>query len=322
MNKRYFIFLFFCSHFSFGQTNLVPNPSFEMYDTCPQYVNGINFATGWLSFRFTPDYDNTCSTSSLVSVPSNYFGYQYPASGNGYADIATYAPGLGNENVREFMGSKIIDSLIIGQKYFASVKVSAAYNAGTGMAGAGNTCFTNNIGITFSTKFISPYIVTNHAQVYSTAIINDTVNWVTITGSFIADSAYKYIVIGNFFADSNSIQVCQPNAICAYIYVDDVCVTTDSLYNETWIGTGVDIKENDIYSSLSVFPNPSSDWIEISGKGITNISLYDILGNLCFTKLVFPSETIKVDISKYSKGMYFLNAETKTKNINKILIKN
>src|SRR5687768_16803403 len=80
-----FLFLFGCTELVFGQ-NLVPNPSFEDYDTCPEFLSQINYAIGWGSSRQTPEYYNSCAIPfTVASVPHNYFGSQYPASGNAYA---------------------------------------------------------------------------------------------------------------------------------------------------------------------------------------------------------------------------------------------
>src|ERR1700685_2222823 len=71
------------------QINLVPNPSFEIYDTCVTELGQMDRATGWVSVRATPDYFNMCDTIidiiESATIPSNYWGYQYPVSGNGYA---------------------------------------------------------------------------------------------------------------------------------------------------------------------------------------------------------------------------------------------
>ncbi|MBK9599335.1 MAG: hypothetical protein IPO60_13715 [Flavobacteriales bacterium] len=40
------------------------------------------------------------------------------------------------------------------------------------------------------------------AQVYSQAVVADTLNWDLVSGSFVADSAYQYVVIGNHFRNA------------------------------------------------------------------------------------------------------------------------
>src|SRR5438045_441883 len=68
--------------------NLVPNPGFEIFDTCVTNLNQISSAVGWNSDRPSPDYFNACDlTYPSVKVPLNAFGFQYPSSGNGYAGL-------------------------------------------------------------------------------------------------------------------------------------------------------------------------------------------------------------------------------------------
>ncbi|MDO9187033.1 MAG: hypothetical protein Q7W13_13545 [Bacteroidia bacterium] len=92
----FFLFIFsfiFCKvHHTYAQTNLVPNPSFEQYSSCPSTECGISLATGWYSAGYTPDYFNGCA-SWPFGAPQNAAGYQYPASGNAYALVGTYGGG-------------------------------------------------------------------------------------------------------------------------------------------------------------------------------------------------------------------------------------
>ena len=55
-----FAFLFFASQLK-AQVNLVPNPSFEEYDTCPDLLDRVQYATHWMNFGNSPDYYNSCS---------------------------------------------------------------------------------------------------------------------------------------------------------------------------------------------------------------------------------------------------------------------
>src|SRR5687768_6067831 len=91
INIKILAFSFFIFHSSFfiSQTNLVQNPSFETYSSCPNNVAQVNYATGWNIYENTPDYFNFCGSSGF-SIPLNAFGYQYPANGNAYAGFLNY----------------------------------------------------------------------------------------------------------------------------------------------------------------------------------------------------------------------------------------
>lgn len=152
---RFLKYLFFIISFflfergiSFAQ-NLVPNPSFEDTVSCPTNVGQISKAVGWSSYRNSPDYFSTCN-SSTVGVPSNIYDYQYARTGNSYAGFYSYSP-----NAREFIGTQLNQTLLIGQKYFVSLYVSRPVNNILGLNIA-----INKIGIRFSTVSYSASVIT------------------------------------------------------------------------------------------------------------------------------------------------------------------
>ena len=100
---------------SLSGQNLVKNPSFEQFIMCPNDWDQIDRAIGWQAYKDSPDYYNTCASVDACSVPKNYIGYQYPASGNAYAGLILYVKsGLGNY---EMMGAQLVQALQIGVKY-------------------------------------------------------------------------------------------------------------------------------------------------------------------------------------------------------------
>ncbi len=194
--KKYLSFFFFITMMStFGNSkaqNLIPNPSFEDTVACPYQYGQIDFALGWNSFGGTPDYLNSCDQTNYVSVPSNSFGIQNARSGKAYAGMLTYEI---NGTYREYLACQLSQTLEIGQKYFVSYWISLGDKVGFRVA-------TNKQGAKFTTSqysFNNPIPTNNFSPIYSDSIISDTVNWVQIKGSLIADSAYKYLVIGEFF---------------------------------------------------------------------------------------------------------------------------
>ncbi len=215
---------FLVSAVCFGQ-NLVPNPSFEEYSVCPNNLDQVNITLDWHSSRLSPDYLNACA-QGYSSVPNNYWGSQNPASGSAYCGFAAmYGPG----DVREYLGATLLTPLQIGKRYFASMKVSLFYSGNNTL-----NCAVNKLGLLFTTNEYSeqsPITVCNRAQVYSSTIISDTSSWVTIRQSFVADSSYTEINVGNFFADSLTDFIQIQGQICdAYYYVDEICVSEDSSY--------------------------------------------------------------------------------------------
>ena len=292
MKKIFFIILLFTGKFCFAQ-NLVNNWSFEDTVACPTATFQLNKSLGWSEFRESPDYFNSCAPLVIngVSVPQNVWGYQNAMSGNAYAGFVAF--GIATSNSREILGSSLNQSTSIGQKYFVSFYVSRAANS-NGMQWA---C--NNIGMRFSTTSYSvsnPAPVNNFAHIYSSTIITDTINWVKISGSFVADSNYKYVMFGNFFDDSltSSMQI-GPNFGYAYYYIDDIKISTDSNYVNSIQELNLNVQ--------SIYPNLARDWIEIREHGICNVEIYDATGKIIMIlkDIMLPQ---KINVSNFVTGLY------------------
>ncbi len=242
--KFFFTILFFCIVFTGTAQNLVPNPSFEDTVACPDWISQVERAAGWSQFRPTADYFNSCS-NSVYTVPYS-LGYQCASTGNAYCGIWCYNSTL--SNLREYIGRQLSTPLIIGQKYYITIRFNLSNGA---------NCAVNKQGVLFSTVEYNNSNwapITNFAHIYSTTIISDTLNWTNISGSFIADSAYQYIIIGSFFDDNNvdTFKINSSNNCISYYYIDDVCISADSL-------TCTDIKKEIIdFSSDSIDINEGS----------------------------------------------------------------
>lgn len=288
----------------------MPNPSFEQYSTCPTTQGEVVKATGWNSYGYSPDYFNTCA-GGLISVPSNFWGYQFPANGNAYVGASSF--GKNSPNIREYIGGKLSVVLIVGVKYNVFLKVVLAntpYYSG---------CPIDNIGILFSTKSYSMdsicpppcnsslLLPPNRAHVYSSGIISDSANWTTISGSFIADSTYEYMIIGNLFDDANTtylgLDTSSGNFNCnAYYFIDDVSVIPDSLTS---------IYDSNINNSFFVYPNPTSGEFTIYNSLLDKnceLKITNVMGETVLQKAINAKrETISL---AEASGVYFLHLKT------------
>jgi len=309
MRKLYYIILFsFFSKVITGQVNLVPNPSFESYTACPTAVNDLSpdalqYLGNWFSGLATPDYFNSCAAiSSNVNSPSNICGYREPFDGNAYCGFAAYT----STSEREVISSPLTSQMSIGSKYYISMKVALAGNY------VNNCCGLSKIGFKFSKyKYnTSDYSsINNSAHILTSAFVTDTTNWSLINGVFIADSSYNYVNIGHFFdnANTNSISV-NPNSSIAYYYIDDVRVSTDSLF-----GYSVGLHEQSSNSQFSINPNPSSGIFRVK-TDLKNIT-YKIYNS--FGQIILMNETSaanEFDISDFHEGIYFISI--KNNNVN------
>ncbi len=209
------------SSFIINSQNLVPNPSFEEYSSCHDNLSQVDSLIEWKTFYKTPDYFNICANNSTgVSIPDNIFGYQCPFSGVGYVGIYSFQTSL-TPPYREILYSELIDTLDIGKKYYFTCNFSFADMA---------NCISNNLCVLFTTYLDTSVSLINNYSHYFSNVIDDNNNWVTINSSFIADSAYCFIYIGNMYDDlSTNITLLSGSSCNAYYYVDNVCVSEDSL---------------------------------------------------------------------------------------------
>jgi hypothetical protein len=284
----------------------VPNWSFEDTISCPANLDQVSKSVGWSSYKSTPDYFNSCS-SGFVGVPANNFGYQYARNGVAYSGIHTYhAP-------HECIGIQLSSPLTIGQTYYGSFYVVRA------LGGIPNcNIAVNKIGMKATTTQYSasmPIAINNYAHIFTDSIISDTLNWVRISGSFVADSSYRYLSIGNFFNDSATTAFYyDTTSVFAYYYIDDVILSEDS---NCCIGIA---EPNSTVDQIKVFPNPTRNWIFIDGRNIVKVSIYDLLGNIRLVQDILFAPTTKIDISQLNTGIYLIHIESLSKNIIKKLI--
>ncbi len=312
--KLFYLSLFFYTA-CFTQ-NIVPNPSFEDTLNCPNYVAQINKAIGWKTFGGTPDYFNSCS-NGMCGVPHNAFGYQFARTGNGCAGLYTFAsvqtPII---SAWESIGIQLNQTMVVGQEYYVSFYASrAAAYLNTGMS-------TNNLGAKFSTvPYSAPFTlsmpINNFAHIYAEFVITDSTNWVQVSGTFIADSAYQYIGIGNFFDFPHTTIIPELNGSnTAYYYIDDVLVEESNPTN---------ISSSDKKSLCQIFPNPFNNEIKISNPEFENnphFRIYNALGVLVLERKLNAANQ-NVDLSALSSGTYRVTISNKIGQVlqNKNLIK-
>ncbi len=303
------LLLSFCVLFSLmvKAQNLVVNPSFEAYTACPDNTGGdVYKATGWDTCKGTPDYFNTCATFNYFQIPTNTFGYQNAAQGNAYCGFYTYDA---STFYRECIIGSLTAPLTAFQKYFVSFKVNCA-DSNFFISYA-----TNKLGVRMSTIPQSNVSINNTAHFYSNAIISDTSGWTRLSGSFIADSAYQYIMLGNFFDDTNTSTLNFQSGNIGYYYIDEVCLSTDSLYSLNYV---TEISEINPLNEVNIYPNPAINTFNVSGLGQkpSVIKIFDSLGREIINEETNHNDT-SFNCSAWPSGLYIIQ----TKNIfHKIII--
>jgi len=210
-----------------SQVNLVPNPSFEVHDTCPNMPGDIRNAVPWFQpndpqsySSSSTDYFNSCATQ-FVGVPSNIIGYQVPRTGSGYGGFAAYST-QNDYYGHEYLETNLSVPLDSGGRYCVSFYVA--------LSNANGICGTSAIGAYFSQdtcQYISggyfPINVVPQFVNDSNSILNDSVNWTLVSGTFISQGLESYITIGNYWGPSYNMTNGDPSCSGApYYYIDDV----------------------------------------------------------------------------------------------------
>lgn len=287
--------------------NLVPNPSFEEYTTCPDDYGEIEYAVDWHSSTTSCDLYNACSSFADVGVPNNTMGVQEPVgvNCNGYAGIFTY---IENLNYREYIYVRLDSQLIIGEKYYISFNVSLADDINCGIDKIGILLSTSSL--IYGTTIINNFV--NYSQVYAPTPIINKISWIKISGSFVADSNYNYVNIGNFYSNSNTDTIKLNNMNCtSYYYIDDVCVSTDSAYCWDYNFTcESNLSKELLNSQINIYPNPAEKYfiIEIDKliyKEKPEIEVYTALGKLVYKQRLTEMHT-KISTANLKSGLYFV----------------
>lgn len=319
------IFFFFVTRFSAAQYNLVPNPSFEQYDTCPDFAGQIQHAIPWLSplVGTTTDYFCSCDTSvqHIAGVPDNFAGFQYARTGNAYAALitASFPPNHAAWNYREYIQVELTDSLLAGVTYCLRFYASAC-----------DFCnyVSNNIGIYFSTSAlvdtcpncVSPIAATPQFENLLTNNLNDRIGWTEVSGTYTALGNEKFLILGNFHDTSSTIAFytgwSPPGAFFNALYfIDDVLVTPcDSL----------SVVNNEQFRALfSIYPNPFDRILnlEASDQDIKAVKIFDVLGHLIYEHQNLKKGIFALNLQNLVDGIYFLNAVSDDLQFNIKLIK-
>lgn len=315
MKKLFLYIVFFFSAVIGYAQNLVPNGSFEIHDTCPDFSSQIRFATSWFDANTgTSDYYNTCASPDFVGIPNNQFGYQNAYSGIAYAGFMVSDAVNWSINYREYLEIKLSDSLVSGTKYYISFFVSLSDSS---------IYATDDIGVYFSVDSLrndtsfDNFAVIPQVENQQGNILNDKANWTQITGTYTAVGGEKFITIGNFKDTSATTFVSVPNGGNSstydfpYYFIDNVCLSTDSLL----CSLPSFINESNKSDKVLIYPNPADNYIRI--KLPFAVAQEDVFIMFYYTgaeafRCVMPSDG-NINVSELPVGIYFCQIQHKNK---------
>jgi len=150
---------------------------------------------------------------------------------------------------------------------------------------------------------------------YSGSPINDTLNWVKVSGYFKPDDeGTKYMTIGNFADSGQTVYQKIHNGYYnyAYYYIDDVFVADSASYVNS-------LKEH-LISGLcpKIYPNPASNKLNFEFQtsmqsSLKKVEIYNCMGAL--VKVVYFNQNEScVDVSDLPQGFYIVAVQSKGKN--------
>jgi len=277
-----------------SQTNLVKNSSFELNNSCPEYVSEFYRVVDWIDPIWgTPDYFNECCTITSVGnvdIPQNFWGNQYARTGSAYAGIGIDDGGTNN---REYIEGELQDTLVGGKTYYVEFFLSKGDSVNLAI---------NWIGVYFSDVLIDTavsFINLNYTPQIVSGIetIKDDQNWVKISGNFIAEGGEKYLVIGTFKDNADltfdTTAINPMGGYMAYYYIDDV-----------YVG---DPPDTNVYE-VSVFPNPNDGHFTVNYNLNEDTAgmfyLYDAIGRRVYKENLNQNNgTLQVEVI-LSTGVY------------------
>ncbi|MEZ4756146.1 MAG: T9SS type A sorting domain-containing protein [Flavobacteriales bacterium] len=295
-----------------AQTNLVPNWSFETPEDSCSWQCCFNVGSRplhWFSWMNSPDHFSACAggsggDDSLMAVPQNGWTYQYPWHGEAYAGFYCY-DGVPSD-YREYLGAELLEPLVPGCAYHLRFRINPAFG-GTYWLYEGGVC--NNVGMLLTTTSNAwpgisgpPFGFRNFAHLRTTTPVEDTVAWTLVEGTITADSAYAFLVVGNFFTDA--LTVAYPNGSSwtdlAYYLVDGVeVVPVDAACHVLGVGELVPF-----VPTLELLPSG----VRVRWHGSMEVSVHDALGRAC-ASVSNGADIVEIPLS-VSPGLYVLRVES------------
>ena len=307
--KYIFVYIpLFIFNLSFSQ-NLVPNPSFENFTTCPSsnsQVGQIELAYPWTAATATSssDYYNLCAgdgKNGLPGIPYSFGGFQNPRTGDAYAGFGfgvtsdTTAP-----NVREYLQVQLTSPLTQNKTYYVEFFVNL-HNA-QWVSPCNNIAANLSAGRPFTTNTYELQPLNPHIMLPGNPVISDTLNWVKISGCYMAQGGEEYLTIGNFF-DNKHTQTTGTTTVTYYL-VDDISVI------ETTSNCLAGVNEQQMYSYLYLSPNPSQGLSELHYQLFNNKDaeciITDMSGRLISSYRMPASQNkILINEGQLQSGIYF-----------------
>ncbi len=235
------------SFFTFCQElpNLVQNYSFEENISCSPGANSINDVLYWYNFfqTGTPGYFSECSIDFYATTPLNVFGYQVPKTGKSYGFQGNFRLNHKKHYInsslnplsisKESFSGQFSEQLIAGKYYHLEFYVSRCSSSSSFIATDAFDLLISKDSTSYSYPY-PPFINDNYI-VWSNEsghIIEDTINWVKLSGCFTPKGGEQFFTIGSFRDTASINNIFYSNTentyIAAYFYDDFLIYQCDT----------------------------------------------------------------------------------------------
>lgn len=221
-----FMFVLSACNMSSQIVNYVSDGSFEV-------LNSYSLTTYYNVPKYWQPIDTGKASNYLATLnppiknAPGALGYQFPRTGNNYIICTFYCNTCPTYNRREYPRNRLKKPLSAGKVYCAKYYVVNTNNSPLAI---------DRFGAYFSDSSLDTINYCNSGLTYLTPqvqnasgnIITDTMNWVPITGTFVATGNEKYMVLGNFFSEANTstmlINPTYSTQLANDVCIDDVSV--------------------------------------------------------------------------------------------------
>lgn len=225
--KKFSLFVFLVFGGSLFAQNLVRNGSLENTGDCPITDTIFNdFVNPWDYYNGDPDYYHPCGFPGSDSATNNAL----PFDGDGFAGIDVYGTNGASFN-REYLHGELKAPLEAGKFYRVSFYVLPRNNDQKG-----DSYGINNIGLLLTDTIVDSIRPDNLIQASPQVVAEDPITqvnyWTAVCGIVKAKGGERYITIGNFSLDVETMAVPLENAgspATAYYMIDYVEVVENDL---------------------------------------------------------------------------------------------
>jgi gliding motility-associated-like protein len=240
--KYHFLLILFIAFFnklSKSQVNLVKNYSFEQYNLCPNDMTQLTPSCSYWydtmsKMKIIPpfpysnnnwgssEYYHICAINTAVHIPQNFCGFQIAHYGSAYCGfLLTFYINNQLSNYKEYIGTELYYSLNQNRSYQLEFYYSIAEYSYDQLE-----YYPLEIGalltdtVVYQLSGISTNqpqnIITNPQVKQQLPEIKDTLNWIKVSGTFVANGGERFLTIGSF---QNTGTLANKNV---YVYIDDV----------------------------------------------------------------------------------------------------